>query len=136
MITPGTWTEAEQLDEARNNWLCAVESTTEGVGIALFDPREGAFPSGRLPVVAAGGAFFFAGTAILINGLETQYRSALLTLNSTMLLGSFAAVPLFLVFGERTGSSALLWLSAFVCVGFVALGVRTAVRELRRAKRR
>ncbi|HSC88473.1 MAG TPA: DNA mismatch repair protein MutS [Polyangiaceae bacterium] len=37
VITPGTWTEAEQLDESSNNWLCALELSAGGVGVAVFD---------------------------------------------------------------------------------------------------
>ncbi len=37
VITPGTWTSEEQLEEKRNCWLCAVELSTSGVGFALLD---------------------------------------------------------------------------------------------------
>ena len=40
VITPGTWTEADQLGERENSWLCSVVVGTEpehGVGLALLD---------------------------------------------------------------------------------------------------
>lgn len=37
VITPGTWSAEEQLDSGANNWLCAIETREEGVGVALLD---------------------------------------------------------------------------------------------------
>ena len=40
VITPGTWTEADQLGERENSWLCSVVVGAEpghGVGLALLD---------------------------------------------------------------------------------------------------
>src|SRR5687768_2240495 len=40
VITPGTWTEAEQLGERENNWLCAIvlpREPSSGVGLSLLD---------------------------------------------------------------------------------------------------
>lgn len=37
VITPGTWTSEEQLEDKRNNWLCAIAPSETGVGVALLD---------------------------------------------------------------------------------------------------
>lgn len=37
VITPGTWTETDQLNQSQNNWLCAVARGKKGLGIALLD---------------------------------------------------------------------------------------------------
>ncbi len=37
VITPGTWTNESEQNPAENNWLCAVELSEEGVGVALLD---------------------------------------------------------------------------------------------------
>ena len=104
-------------------------------GIAAFRPGEAAFPSGRLAVVAAGATFFFAGTAILINGLETPYKNVLLTINSTLLLGAFAAVPSLLFFGARSNASTVLLVSALLCLGLVGVALRAVIGEIRRLSR-
>ncbi len=101
-------------------------------GVAAFDPRNDAFPSGRLPVVAAGCVFFFAGTAVFINGLDGAYRKLLLRINGTLLLVAFATVPLFLLWAGRTDAPVVLWLSGLFCLGLVGAGVGATIREIRR----
>jgi len=103
------------------------------LGIAGLDPRGDAFPAGRAPVAAAGLAFFFAGVAVLINGLGTPYRTALLRINAVLLLGSFAAVPL-----SMAGAGEPEWpliVGGIVCLAFAASALRAAVREVRRVAR-
>jgi DNA mismatch repair protein MutS len=41
VITPGTVTELDHLDSSNNNWLCALELRTRGVGVALLDVSTG-----------------------------------------------------------------------------------------------
>lgn len=41
IITPGTVTELDHLDAARNNWLCALELGAAGLGVALLDVSTG-----------------------------------------------------------------------------------------------
>jgi hypothetical protein len=101
--------------------------------IAAFDPRDGAFSSGRAPVVAAGLVFGLAGLAVVISGLETPYRGALLALNGTALLGCFALVPLAIAW--TTGLTWPLMIAGVVCLGLVGLGVRGAIREFLSVRR-
>lgn len=37
VITPGTWTDAELLNERTNNWLVAVRPSDDGFGLAFLD---------------------------------------------------------------------------------------------------
>jgi DNA mismatch repair protein MutS len=37
VITPGTWTEPEHLEDGKNAWLAVVQLADEGLGVALFD---------------------------------------------------------------------------------------------------
>lgn len=97
--------------------------------VAVFDPRDEAFPSGRMAVVAAGAVFVLAGNAVLINALKTRYRRLLLTLNGTFLLLSFASVPLLLSLG-KTGERLLL-VPFFICIILVVVGVGALLRESR-----
>lgn len=86
--------------------------------VGIFDPREDAFPSGRVPVFLAGLAFSAAGASILLEALwkgGAGYRIA----SSFGLLALLAllATPAYLVVG--TGK---LWTLARV----VALGLALA----------
>jgi len=103
------------------------------LGIAGLDPRDDAFPAGRAPVAAAGLAFFFAGVAVLINGLGTPYRTALLRINAVLLLGCFAAVPLSIAWSS--GAEWPLLVGGIICLAFAASALRAAVREIRRVAR-
>jgi hypothetical protein len=102
------------------------------LGIAGFDSREDAFRAGRVPVAAAGVAFLLAGAAIVINGIDTPYRKALLRINAAFLLSAFGAVPLAIAW-----SSGPKWLlvGGIVCLILAASAVRAAVREIRRVAR-
>lgn len=48
VITPGTWTDADQLEDHTNNWLCAVEIGAGEVGVALLDLSTAELLSARL----------------------------------------------------------------------------------------
>ena len=37
VITPGTWTNESEQKPGENNWLCAIELSENGVGVALLD---------------------------------------------------------------------------------------------------
>lgn len=37
VITPGTWNPEGQIEGGRNNWLCAVELSSDRVGVAFID---------------------------------------------------------------------------------------------------
>src|SRR6186713_2628664 len=37
VITPGTWTNEVDQAPGENNWLCAVEMSEQGAGVALLD---------------------------------------------------------------------------------------------------
>lgn len=102
--------------------------------IAVFDSRDGAFSSGRAPVVAAGLVFGLAGLAVVISGLETPYRGALLALNGTALLGCFALVPLAIAWAG--GLTWPLMVAAAACLGPAGLCARAALREFRGVRRR
>ncbi len=49
VITPGTVTQADQLDSSTNNWLCAVELGRAGAGIALLDVSTGQLRAAQVP---------------------------------------------------------------------------------------
>lgn len=53
VITPGLVTEGDQLDAATNNWLAALETHSEGVGIALLDLSTGELRAAEVSDVAA-----------------------------------------------------------------------------------
>jgi drug/metabolite transporter (DMT)-like permease len=98
--------------------------------IAAFDPRDSAFSSGRLPVAAAGAVFFFAGLAVVIDGLETRYRGALLALNGTIVLLSFACVPLLIAW--KSGVSFPLLIAVLVLLSLAGMALRATIRSFRR----
>lgn len=52
VITPGLVTDEQQLSAGTNNFLCAVEVTSQEVGIALYDMSTGELSAGSLPDVA------------------------------------------------------------------------------------
>lgn len=96
--------------------------------IAVFDPRESAFPAGRGSVAMAGLAFGWAGAAVLINTLATPHRQLLLALNSSALLLSLGAVPLVMAW-HGGGVRWPLLVGGLVCVSLAAGAVRSARRE-------
>ncbi len=53
VITPGLVTDREQLDAATNNWLAALDSHVEGVGIALLDLSTGELRAAEVSDVTA-----------------------------------------------------------------------------------
>lgn len=53
VITPGTWTEADQLTDGENHWLCAIELGVQGVGVALLDLSTAELVGAELPDLTA-----------------------------------------------------------------------------------
>lgn len=53
VITPGTWNPEGQVEGARNNWLCAVELSNEGVGVAFVDLSTAELLAAQVDDVAA-----------------------------------------------------------------------------------
>ena len=53
VITPGLVTEQDQLDASTNNWLAALETRPEGLGIALLDLSTGELRAAEVSDVAA-----------------------------------------------------------------------------------
>jgi hypothetical protein len=84
-------------------------------------------------VVAAALVFVFAGTAMLINSLVTPYRDALLRINSALLLGSFAGVPLGIAWS--TGAEWPLVLAGLLCLGLATLAVGWGIADAWRIMR-
>ncbi len=52
VMTPALVTDEQQLSAGSNNYLCALEVTTEQVGVALYDMSTGELQAGVLPDVA------------------------------------------------------------------------------------
>ena len=49
VLTPGTVTSADHLDQSANNWLGALELGEGGVGVALFDVSTGELRAASFP---------------------------------------------------------------------------------------
>ena len=100
--------------------------------IGMLDPREDAFPSGRVPVFLAGVAFSAAGASILLGGLwkgRLGYRIA----SSFGLLTGLAllAVPAYLIV-----SAGELWtLVRVVVLGLALAGAVALVLSISRSRR-
>ena len=52
VITPGLVTDADQLDASANNYLCAIELVSDGVGMALLDLSTGELRVARVGTLA------------------------------------------------------------------------------------
>ncbi len=53
VITPGLVTDQEQLEASHNNWLAAIDSHRDGVGIALLDLSTGELAAAEVADLAA-----------------------------------------------------------------------------------
>lgn len=102
--------------------------------IGLLDPRDDAFPAGRAPVYAAGGAFFFSGLAMLTQNIrEERLKTGLQGLIGTTILICFAAVPFSMALHD-TGSSFLSLGASFLpcalLAGFAGFSTLKYIRGL------
>lgn len=52
VITAGTWTSEDQLEEKKNSWLCSLHLGAAGVGLALLDLSTAELSAARLLDVA------------------------------------------------------------------------------------
>lgn len=102
---------------------------------AFGDPREIHFPVGRLPLLLAGLSLCFAGLAMLINALDSRYRSVLLGVNGTAVLGSLLGVPLAVAWnaGER---GPLFIAGAAALFIFLCFCLSAPIREFQSLRRR
>ena len=87
VITPGLVTDSDQLLANSNNFLCAIEVTTNEVGVALYDLSTGELQAGCLPNVTRvlGELSRAAPREVLIggaDGAEAARGSALLAARS------------------------------------------------------
>jgi hypothetical protein len=95
--------------------------------IAIFDPREHAFPAGRGPVFGAALVFGLAGVALGVKEIESRYRPALQTLLGTLLLAGFAGLSACMTWGSPFG----MLFSLAPCLALTGLGVWATVRDFR-----
>jgi hypothetical protein len=99
--------------------------------IAIFDPRESAFPAGRGPVFLAALVFGLAGVALGVNQVQSRYKPALQTLFGTLLLAGFAGLSACMTLGSPIG----MLFSLAPCLFMTGLGVWATVRDFRAAWR-
>lgn len=108
------------------------------MAIAFADSRDDAFPSGRMPVLIAGGAFFWAGAAVLVGGVRDELlKKGLNNLLGGLVIGSMVAVPISFAL-EKGSPPGVSWVG-FACLGLVAAAILfftlRSARDLARAGR-